>query len=306
MGPVPVLAVLTALVAATPPNTTTHSPSPGVVFVCEHGSAKSVAAAAHFNRIAAERGLSIRAVARGIDPDPELAPAAVDGLRADGLIPTASVPQKLERADLESAVAVIAFNDLPVELAAGIAVQRWEVPPISTDYPSSRDAIVARIEPLVAAIANSSEHEQESAPAICDSPWHHQFDFWVGEWEVRTPDGRLAGVNRIEREYDGCVLHERYSTDRGFKGESLNGYSPGRKVWHQTWVDNQGTLLLLDGGLQGSSMVLEGETRAENGQVTKHRITWTPNANGSVRQHWESTDAKGEWSTAFDGLYTRK
>ena len=53
-------------------------------------------------------------------------------------------------------------------------------------------------------------------------------------------------------------------------------------------------------------MVLEGETRAENGQVTKHRITWTPNANGTVRQHWESTDAKGEWSTAFDGLYTRK
>lgn len=142
--------------------------------------------------------------------------------------------------------------------------------------------------------------------AACDSEPHRQFDFWVGEWEVRTPDGKLAGVNRIEREYDGCVLHERYTTDRGFEGESLNSYSPGRQVWHQTWVDNQGTLLLLDGGLQGSSMVLEGETRAEDGQVTKHRISWTPNADGSVRQHWESTDAKGEWSTAFDGLYTRK
>jgi hypothetical protein len=145
-----------------------------------------------------------------------------------------------------------------------------------------------------------------SAPAICDSPRHHQFDFWLGEWDVRTPDGRLAGVNRIELEYGGCVLHERYATERGFEGESLNSYSPGRKVWHQTWVDNQGTLLLLNGGLRGASMVLEGETRAEDGQVTQHRITWTPNADGSVRQHWESTDAKGEWGTTFDGLYSRK
>ena len=133
-----------------------------------------------------------------------------------------------------------------------------------------------------------------------------QFDFWLGEWEVRTPNGKLAGVNRIEREYDGCVMHERYTTERGYKGESLNSYDAGRKVWHQTWVDNEGTLLLLEGGLRGTSMVLQGQARAENGQSTKHRITWTPNADGTVRQHWESTDAKGKWSTAFDGLYTRK
>jgi hypothetical protein len=53
-------------------------------------------------------------------------------------------------------------------------------------------------------------------------------------------------------------------------------------------------------------MVLEGQSVATNGQVTKHRITWIPNANGSVRQHWESTDAQGQWTTAFDGTYTRK
>jgi hypothetical protein len=65
-------------------------------------------------------------------------------------------------------------------------------------------------------------------------------------------------------------------------------------------------LLLLEGGLRGKSMVLEGQTIGANGQVIKHRISWTPNADGSVRQHWESTDAKGQWSTAFDGSYTRK
>src|SRR5688572_249911 len=48
-----------------------------VLFVCEHGSAKSVVAAAHFNRIAADRGLPFRAISRGTAPDPEMAPAAV-------------------------------------------------------------------------------------------------------------------------------------------------------------------------------------------------------------------------------------
>lgn len=53
-------------------------------------------------------------------------------------------------------------------------------------------------------------------------------------------------------------------------------------------------------------MVLEGQTTEPDGQVTRHRITWTPSSDGSVRQHWESTDAQGRWTTAFDGRYTRR
>lgn len=145
-----------------------------------------------------------------------------------------------------------------------------------------------------------------AAAEPCDAAEHRQFDFWLGDWNVRTPDGKLAGVNRVAREYGGCVVHERYTTDRGYRGESLNVYDAARNVWHQTWVDSAGTLLVLEGGLHGASMVLEGQTVGSDGQVTKHRITWTPNPDGSVRQHWESTDDKGNWVTAFDGKYTRQ
>jgi hypothetical protein len=144
------------------------------------------------------------------------------------------------------------------------------------------------------------------AAGACDASEHRQFDFWLGEWDVRTPDGKVVGVNSISSEYGACVLHERYSTNRGYSGESLNVYDAARKVWHQTWVDTSGMLLLLEGGLRGKSMVLEGQTVGTDGQITKHRITWTPNADGSVRQHWESDDSKGQWSTAFDGTYKRK
>lgn len=141
----------------------------------------------------------------------------------------------------------------------------------------------------------------------CDSPAHRAFDFWLGEWTVHTAEGKLAGVNKIEREYDGCVVHERYAAGSTYRGESLNIYDAGRKTWHQSWVDNAGTLLLLDGGFREGKMVLEGRTADPSGKPdTMHRITWTPNANGTVRQHWESTDAEGKWTTAFDGLYRRK
>lgn len=38
------------------------------------------------------------------------------------------------------------------------------------------------------------------------------------------------------------------------------------------------------------------------GRPRTERITWTPNADGTVRQHWEqSTDGGKTWTTAFDG-----
>lgn len=146
----------------------------------------------------------------------------------------------------------------------------------------------------------------ESISPRFDTPDHRAFDFWLGEWEVRTPDGALAGTNSITLEYDGGVLHERYATARGYRGESLNIYEAARGVWHQTWVDSDGTLLLLEGGPRDGGMVLQGETARPGSSPTRHRITWTPRADGAVRQLWESTDDAGAWRVAFDGTYARR
>lgn len=163
-----------------------------------------------------------------------------------------------------------------------------------------------KISLVTIALGLSLTFSAQVAAAPCDSANHRAFDFWLGEWDVYTPDGKRAGSNRIEREYGGCVLHERYDTGRGYSGESLNIYDASRKIWHQSWVDTSGTLLLLEGGIRDGKMVLEGHTAGADAAVIKHRISWTPNADGSVRQHWESTDAKGAWTTAFDGKYVKK
>ena len=156
---------------------------------------------------------------------------------------------------------------------------------------------------VMAAAIMASSFSMAASP--CDTEAHRQFDFWIGHWEVRTPDGKVAGVNRIERKHDGCVLHESYTTARGYSGESFNIYDASRNVWHQTWVDSSGTLLLLEGGIRDGRMVLQGQAIDKKANVIKHRITWTPNKDGTVRQLWESTDASGAWTVAFDGLYKR-
>ena len=143
-------------------------------------------------------------------------------------------------------------------------------------------------------------------PTPCTTAEHRSFDFWLGEWNVHGVKGKFAGTNSIKREYGGCVLHERYDTGQGYSGESFNIYDAPRKVWHQSWVDSTGLLLLLEGGIKDGKMVLEGQTTGVDGKVTRQRITWTPSSDGSVRQLWESAAAGGEWNVAFDGKYTRK
>jgi len=152
----------------------------------------------------------------------------------------------------------------------------------------------------------SSQYAYGENIQACSTPQHHAFDFWIGDWQVHTPDGKLVGHNRITREYGTCVIHEHYTTERGYSGESLNIYDATRKVWHQTWVDTDGTLLLLEGEPKQDGMQLSGELIDGKGKSSKQRITWTHNVDGSVRQQWEVSDEKGVWSIVFDGKYTRK
>ena len=140
----------------------------------------------------------------------------------------------------------------------------------------------------------------------CSASAYRAFDFWIGEWQVTGPDGQLAGRNLIEKIHDGCALRENWSSaTSSFTGTSLNFYNQRLKQWHQTWVDNQGGSLDLNGTGDGSTMTLASQVALDaQGREVKHTITWTKNKDGSVRQLWE-TSTNGEISTAFDGLYTK-
>jgi hypothetical protein len=101
-----------------------------------------------------------------------------------------------------------------------------------------------------------------------------EFDFWIGEWEVTDPDGDTVGTNRITPVIDGFALREEWTGRSGIRGTSSSAYVASRDVWHQTWIDTSGSLLLLEGGLRDGAMVLEGlETDQASDTTTRHRIT---------------------------------
>lgn len=167
--------------------------------------------------------------------------------------------------------------------------------------------------PLLIAMttANAADPSKPSPPPPCSAPEHRQFDFWLGEWEVFGPKGKVVGHSRIEPVLNGCVIAEHWTSGGNppgaGDGKSYNLYNVQTKQWEQFWVDAQGGRLILSGGLKDGSMVLEGKqpvADAKTGKFQHERITWTPNADGSVRQLWESSTDDGEsWTVAFDGRY---
>lgn len=148
----------------------------------------------------------------------------------------------------------------------------------------------------------------QSEPCNCCTEKHAEFDFWIGEWTVTNPDGSAAGTNSIIKIQDNCILRENWISAKGnFTGTSHNFYNYKTKQWEQIWVDNQGQSLHLKGHRTGNQMILQTdeETNSE-GKLFYHRVTWTLNDDGSVRQYWETITNTIEVTVAFDGLYQKK
>lgn len=164
---------------------------------------------------------------------------------------------------------------------------------------------------IVSAPYDARAEDAPAAPAAkpkaCSGPEYRQFDFWLGTWEVRMPDGTLAGNNRIEADVDGCAVIEHWTGAQGGRGTSLNFYDAATKRWSQTWIDNHGSPLRLEGAFRDGHMVLAGDQTGADGKTTRNRLTWTPRPDRHVRQLWESsTDGGTTWTVEFDGDYAPK
>lgn len=126
-----------------------------ILFVCEHGSAKSVMATAYFNKLARERDLPWEAITRGTDPEEKLSHNTERGLQNDGLLERSIKPQKLTQEDLDHANKVVLFFPLPSNLRATTKCSHWNnLPQVSEGYQKARDAILVRIKMLVDSLAN--------------------------------------------------------------------------------------------------------------------------------------------------------
>jgi len=136
---------------------------------------------------------------------------------------------------------------------------------------------------------------------------YRQLDFWVGEWEVQTPQGKPAGTSSVQLILKDCVVFENWTGVRGYTGKSFNLYNTQTRKWQQIWVDDQGGILHFAGEFRDGAMRYTGESMAADGKPIRDRLTFTPLAEGRVRQLWEQSSDDGKtWKTVFDGTYIKK
>jgi hypothetical protein len=120
---------------------------------------------------------------------------------------------------------------------------------------------VALDSPGQARAAESMALEQTTAPATCDTPHHHQLDFWVGNWQVfDAGTNQLVAVDRVEKHSEGCIVQENltFLTDMyrrpGVKyrlaGIGVNRFDG--ENWLQMWADNQWGAIFLRGAPDAS------------------------------------------------------
>jgi len=146
--------------------------------------------------------------------------------------------------------------------------------------------------------------DSTAAKPSCEGPEFHQFDFWVGNWDV-TARGQHAGTNNVTREEQGCLIHEHWNG--GETGQSMNYYDAADHAWHQVWVSSTGQILTFRGTFEHGSLTFLGTRPSQRGSgIVQHRLTFTPNQDGSVRQLWEASRDDGKtWRVIFDGLYRK-
>jgi arsenate reductase (thioredoxin) len=138
------------------------SPINTVVFVCEHGSVKSVMAAAILDQLAQRRGMAIRGLPRGVHPDEAVPRKIVDALRLEGEDVANFRPRRADQEEVRAAARVIAIGVEPRSIpVAGSRLEVWDDIPDSRDYSAAHAGLVRRIEALLDELQVASVEDRE-------------------------------------------------------------------------------------------------------------------------------------------------
>jgi protein-tyrosine-phosphatase len=124
-------------------------PAPTVLFVCPAGTVKSAIARETLKRRAAQLGVPVRAVSRGINPEDHVSPGLAASLKADGIDPAREPVRAFAPGDAAASDIVVAFDQ--AAQAPGLQGARvWRTPSWNTDYAGARAATANQVDELLA------------------------------------------------------------------------------------------------------------------------------------------------------------
>ena len=118
---------------------------------------------------------------------------------------------------------------------------------------------------------------------VSDEIGRKQMDFFVGAWQVESPDGTLLGHSEFLYEPSGNMIREEWTSVDGATAEGITYYDPNRKCWVITWVDNNGTIMDSKGAWDGNQLRLTGTATRKNGKTSNVRTLMTRKNSNTIK-----------------------
>ena len=138
---------------------------------------------------------------------------------------------------------------------------------------------------------------------------YRQFDYWIGEWEVKNLEGVELGSSIIKLVAGDCLIQEEWTSISGYTGNSMSYYNRFDEQWHQKWIGSDGIPVEFSGNFdeENKSMNFKGYGVGHDGEKIEYRFTFFHLDKNHIRQLWEQSSDKGTtWSVLFEGHYFRK
>jgi hypothetical protein len=136
----------------------------------------------------------------------------------------------------------------------------------------------------------------------CAGPEFRQLDFWIGDWNVKihsraspTSDqwADAPGTQHVTSILSGCAIEENFAAQgppSPWAGRSFATFDGNTKKWRQTWVDDSGGYIPLDGGPEGSDFMLYGPPREVQGVKFQMRMVFENITHDALRWEWQRSE----------------
>jgi hypothetical protein len=138
----------------------------------------------------------------------------------------------------------------------------------------------------------------------------HTFDFWIGDFDAKPwndPAGPARGHLHNTREYEGCVIVERWDGASGSHGMSMSFYDVNRKAWRMVWNADDNQSNDFEGNYRDGAMRFEGWVLDSAGKRQLARNVLENVSPDTIRHVYSiSADEGRTWEVKSDGRFVRR
>jgi tetratricopeptide (TPR) repeat protein len=144
----------------------------------------------------------------------------------------------------------------------------------------------------------------------CAAETHaHDFDFWIGEWDVyQTGTKFLVGHSLVQSISGECALLENWASTQASTGKSINYYNAATGKWEQDWIGSAGgPQRYLSGEYKDGAMQFAYEFTNAQGKKQTGNFKFYNIDKDTVRQYQDINNDDGKTVTvSYDFTYVRK